>query len=330
MNTPPSAQRNSAPSPVDGISMSMKRDRPDGEGDGGSPSPAHKRRDTGEGKTSQNLMMPPPPPPSAASSTGASDPSQQQQQQSSNSGLGMGRSVTGAQAGGLSSMGTGLFPSGQNAQSNALGDLSATGLFAPGPSSTPSGPQAIASPGGLDAQARQMHMRMQMGRMSQQQQQQASQFLAQGMGVSPQQQQHMLSQMQGQNAQAQQAMMMSQGARQQEISLGSSVSQRSPPPLGGPGGMQQHQQGAPHPQSPSPGQANPPMGMQLTGGSNAAPGQQSNDFVHSACTGSGNPATDSTTWTGGYSRPSSIADTQSSYGEAAAISFATVSAVPDT
>lgn len=277
LNTPPplsaSAQtaglRNSTESPVNG--MSMKRDRPDGEGEAGSPSPAHKRRDTGEGKSSQNNMMPPPPPPSAASSTGVSDASQQQQHPS-NSGLGLGSVGHISQLGGLSSMGPGLFPSGQNAQSNALGDLSATGLFAQNSGSTPTGPPGAGSPGGLDA--RQMQIRMQMGRMSQQQQHQASQLLAQGMGVPPQQQQQMHSHVQPQNAQTQQSMM-SQAARQQEISLGSSASQSSPPPLGGPNGLQQHQQGAAQLHSPTPGQASPPMTLQMSGNSGAAPGPQS-------------------------------------------------------
>ncbi|KLO15714.1 hypothetical protein SCHPADRAFT_995596 [Schizopora paradoxa] len=255
--------RNNTESPVSGIST--KRDRPEGEGESGSPSPAHKRRDTGEGKSSQNNMMPPPPPPSAASSTGLGDPSQHQQQ-ASNSGLNLGSVGQLSQHGGLSSMGPGLFPSGQNAHSNGLGDLSATGLFS---QNTGSVTNVAGSPGGLDA--RQMQLRMQMGRMSQQQQHQASQLLSQGMGMPSQQQ--MPPQMQLQNAQSQQSMI-PHAARQQEISLGSSVSQSSPPPLGGPNGMPQHQ-GSAQLQSPAPGQVSPTMALQMPSNNGVAPGQQS-------------------------------------------------------
>lgn len=255
-----------APSPVNsvGFSTSMKRDRPDSvNGDAGSPSPAHKRRDTGEGKTPHSMMMPPPPPPSTGTLQTEQPlhprtPTQQQHQAPS----------TAAESGNVGEAlsmgnmgGAGAFPQHRpqslSASSSGLGDLSSSGLF-PSNQNTFAAPQSLPQ-NTMDPQtAARLQMRQQQLRHIQQQQQA-------GVPLSPQQQQLLAhfqnGSMQNQQQMHQQQMLLAarlqqQTNQQQQQPQEISLAPAGQPSLGGVGAMQQQ-----HSQQQLTEQAQPSLGM---------------------------------------------------------------------
>ena len=258
-----------APSPVNsiGFGTSMKRERPDAFEDVGSPSPVYKRRDTGEGKHSQNMMMPPPPPPSSSSVEPPSQPRTPTQQHPPSQ-HGMDSNAAVGEPLGMGGMGAGLFPQTQP-PSSGLGDLSNSGLFPPGQNPSSSPPSTMPQ-GNMDPQlVARLQMRQQHFIKIQQAQQQGiplnpqqQQFLAHYQNGSMQNQQHIQQQMLLARQQHQQQQSQQQPA-QQEISL----TPAGAIGIGGLGSMQQ-----------TPQQGTTPMGMSGMGAA-PTPGQASGNIL---------------------------------------------------